>query len=265
MKFSVLASGSTGNSFFIESNNSKLLVDAGLSGKQIESLMQEVGVNPAELDGILITHEHSDHIKGVGVLARRYNLPVYANSKTWEQLDQQLGRIAEDQRLIMEVGDTLDFGDMKVESYGISHDAAEPMGFCFYEGEAKVSLTTDLGYVSQRVKDTIYGSDAYIFESNHDVEMLRMGSYPWNTKRRILGDMGHLSNEAAGEALGDILTGKGETVYLAHLSKENNMTELARLTVKNILQEYGFEDGEDVHLMDTSPVRPTAIQEIIRK
>ncbi|GEN34660.1 MULTISPECIES: MBL fold metallo-hydrolase [Aneurinibacillus] len=265
MEFSVLASGSTGNSFFIKSKNSKVLVDAGLSGKQVESLLEEVGVSAADLDAILITHEHSDHIKGVGVLARRYQLPVYANAKTWEQLDRQLGKIAEDQRLIMEVGETVEFGDMKVESYGLSHDAAEPMGFCFYEDDAKVSLTTDLGYVSQRIKDTICGSDAYIFESNHDVEMLRMGSYPWNTKRRILSDVGHLSNEAAAEALGDILSGKGETVYLAHLSKENNMTELARLTVKNILQEYGFTDGEDIKLMDTSPVRPTVMQEIIRK
>ncbi len=265
MKFSVLASGSTGNSFFIESKNSKLLVDAGLSGKQIEKLLEEVGVNAADLDAILITHEHSDHIKGVGVLARRYQLPIYANSKTWEQLERQLGQIAEDQRLIMEVGETVEFGNIKVESYGLSHDAAEPMGFCFYEGEAKVSLTTDLGYVSQRIKDTVRDSDAYIFESNHDVEMLRMGSYPWNTKRRILSDVGHLSNDAAGEALGDILAGKGETVYLAHLSKENNMTELARLTVKNILEEYGFYEGEDIHLMDTSPVHPTAVQEIVRK
>ncbi|CEH32582.1 MBL fold metallo-hydrolase [Aneurinibacillus migulanus] len=265
MRFSVLASGSTGNSFFIESKNSKVLVDAGLSGKQIEKLLEEAGVNAADLDAILITHEHSDHIKGVGVLARRYQLPVYANSKTWEQLDRQLGKIAEDQRLIMEAGEMTEFGDMKVESYGTSHDAAEPMGFCFYENDMKVSLTTDLGYVSQRIKDTVRGSDAYVFESNHDVEMLRMGSYPWNTKRRILSDVGHLSNETAGEALGDILAGKGETVYLAHLSKENNMTELARLTVKNILEDYGFKDQEHVKLMDTSPVRPTKMQEIIRK
>lgn len=265
MKCSVLASGSTGNSFYIEGKSGKVLVDAGLSGKQIEKLLEEAGANASELDAILITHEHSDHIKGVGVMARRYQLPVYANAKTWEQLDRQLGTIAEDQRKIMEAGETVDFGTMKVESYGTSHDAAEPMGFCFHEDDCKVSLTTDLGYVSQRIKDTVRGSDAYIFESNHDVEMLRMGSYPWNTKRRILSDVGHLSNETAGEALTDILEGKGETVYLAHLSKENNMTELARLTVKNILEESGLRDGEHVKLKDTSPVRPTAMQEIIRK
>lgn len=265
MKFSVLASGSTGNSFYIEGKSGKVLVDAGLSGKQVEKLLTEVGADASELDAILITHEHSDHIKGVGVLARRYQLPVYANAKTWEQLDRQLGTLAEDQRKLMEAGETIDFGTMKVESYGISHDAAEPMGFCFHEEDAKVSLTTDLGYVSQRIKDTVRGSDAYIFEANHDVEMLRMGSYPWNTKRRILSDVGHLSNDTAGEALTEILEGKGETVYLAHLSKENNMTELARLTVKNILEESGLHDGTHVQLKDTSPIHPTAMQEIIRK
>ncbi|WP_027415047.1 MBL fold metallo-hydrolase [Aneurinibacillus terranovensis] len=265
MKFSVLASGSTGNSFFIESKDSKLLVDAGLSGKQIEGLLAEVDRNAADLDAILITHEHKDHIKGVGVLARRYQLPIYANSKTWAELDEQLGTISENQRMIMEIGEVLQFADMTVESYGTSHDAAEPMGFCFYEEDNKVSLTTDLGYVSQRIKDTIRDSDAYIFESNHDVEMLRMGGYPWHLKRRILSDVGHLSNETAGEALCDILAGKGETIYLAHLSKENNMTELARLTVNNILQESGFSVGDDVHLVDTSPVRPTVMREITRK
>jgi phosphoribosyl 1,2-cyclic phosphodiesterase len=265
MKFSVLASGSTGNSFYIESKNNKLLVDAGLSGKQVEKLLEEAGRTAADLDAILITHEHSDHIKGVGVLARRYQLPVYANAKTWQELDRQLGKITEEQRMIMEAGDVVQFADMTVESYGTSHDAAEPMGFCFYEDDMKVSLTTDLGYVSQRIKETVKDSDAYVFESNHDVEMLRMGSYPWNTKRRILSDVGHLSNEAAGEALCDILGGKGETIYLAHLSKENNMTELARLTVKNILQDHGLQEGEDIHLMDTSPVRPTEMKEIIRK
>jgi phosphoribosyl 1,2-cyclic phosphodiesterase len=265
MKFSVLASGSTGNSFFIESKDSKVLVDAGLSGKQVQGLLAEVGQDAEDLDAILITHEHKDHIKGVGVLARRYQLPIYANSKTWDELDGQLGKITEEQRMVMEAGEVIQFADLTVESYGTSHDAAEPMGFCFYEDDMKVSLTTDLGYVSQRIKETVKDSDAYIFESNHDVEMLRIGGYPWHLKRRILSDVGHLSNETAGEALSDILGGNGETVYLAHLSRENNMTELARLTVNNILQENGFNVGESVILADTSPVRPTPMKEITRK
>lgn len=265
MKFSVLASGSTGNAFYIESEETRLLVDAGLSGKQIEGLLEQIGRSARDLNGILITHEHSDHIRGVGVLARRYQLPVYANEKTWEQLEQQIGNIMDEQRCFLQVGETLQMADLMIEAFGTSHDAAESMGYCFYEGETKVSFTTDLGYVSQKIKDTIQGSDAYIFEANHDVEMLRTCSYPWSTKRRILSDVGHLSNEISGEALSEVLEGRGEYVFLAHLSKENNMTELARLTVKNILEEEGWIESEQFHLMDTSPIQPTRIKEIIRK
>lgn len=265
MKFSVLASGSTGNAFYIESEETRLLVDAGLSGKQIEGLMEQIGRSASDLNGILITHEHSDHVRGVGVMARRYKLPVYANEKTWAQLDQNIGNIMDKQRCFLEVGEVMQIADLTIESYGTSHDAAESMGFCFYEGETKVSFTTDLGYVSQKIKDTIKESDAYIFEANHDVEMLRTGSYPWSTKRRILSDVGHISNETSGESLADILEGRGECVYLAHLSRENNMTELARLTVKNILEEEGWTEGDHFHLEDTSPVQPTRIREITRK
>lgn len=265
MKFSILASGSTGNSCYIETEETRLLVDAGLSGKQIEVLLEQIGKSARDLDGILITHEHSDHVRGVGVMARRYQIPVYANEKTWEELNKQIGNIMDDQRCFLEVGGVLQLADLTIESFGISHDAVQPMGFCFFDEESKVSFTTDLGYVSQKIKDTIQGSDAYIFEANHDVEMLRTCSYPWSTKRRILSDVGHLSNETSGEALLDVLEGRGESIYLAHLSKENNMTELAHLTVKNILEEDGWKDGEEFQLMNTSPIQPTKIKEIKRK
>ncbi|HBI04515.1 MAG TPA: MBL fold metallo-hydrolase [Paenibacillaceae bacterium] len=265
MKFSVLASGSTGNAFYIESDETRLLVDAGLSGKQIEGLLEQIGKSARDLDGILITHEHSDHVRGVGVMARRYQLPVFANEKTWEELDKQIGNIMDDQRRFLEIGDVLQLDDLTIETFGTSHDAVQSMGFCFFEDECKVSFTTDLGYVSQKIKETIKGSEAYIFEANHDVEMLRTCSYPWGTKRRILSDVGHLSNESSGEALLDVVEGRGEWIYLAHLSKENNMTELARLTVKNILEEEGWKDGEEFKLMDTSPIQPTRIKEIKRK
>ena len=134
------------------------------------------------------------------------------------------------------------------------------MGFCFYHGNKKLSVATDLGYVSDRIKETIKGADAYVFEANHDVEMLRMSQYPWSIKRRILSDVGHLSNETAGEALLDVLGGQAERVYLAHLSKENNMMELAQLTIKNILEEKGLKVGNDVHLRETYPHRPTKME-----
>ncbi|MBP1932305.1 MBL fold metallo-hydrolase [Ammoniphilus resinae] len=262
MRFSILASGSSGNAILVETDQTKILVDAGLSGKQMEAQLREVNVDPKSLDAILVTHEHSDHIKGVGVLARRYDLPVYSHEKTWAELDRLIGEIPESQKFLYEEGEVKHFADLEIESFGISHDAAFPMGFCFYQGEKKLTLATDLGYVSQRIKEKVKGSQAYIFESNHDVEMLRIGHYPWNVKRRILSDVGHLSNEDSGLALSEILNGSGEKVYLSHLSKDNNMTELARLTVKNILEENGFVVEKDVKLLDTSPTKPTPIDEI---
>jgi phosphoribosyl 1,2-cyclic phosphodiesterase len=248
LRYTILASGSTGNSLLVESEGKRVLVDAGLSAKKIEQLMAERDVKGGELNAIFITHEHSDHIKGVGALARKHDLPVFANEKTWEALNKQLGELAEEQVNVMETGSVAHFGSLQVESFPISHDAAEPVGYCFHDGEQKLSLTTDLGYVSAKVKEKITDSDAIILESNHDIEMLRMGKYPWNIKRRILGDTGHLSNEAAGEALCEVVTSRTETVYLAHLSRDHNLMDLAKLTVNNILQDKGIETGE--HKLD---------------
>lgn len=258
LRYTVLASGSTGNSMIVDSGESKVLIDAGLSAKKIEQLMGEQGVRGNEIDAILITHEHSDHIKGVGALARKYDLPVYANEKTWEALEKHLGELAESKKVVMETGGMMEFGSMQVESYSISHDAADPVGYCFYKDEKKLSLATDLGYVSPKVKEKISDSDALVLESNHDIDMLRVGRYPWNIKRRILGDSGHLSNVAAGEALGGIVTDKTEKVYLAHLSRDHNLMDLAKLTVNTILEDQGLPaEGRKLQLMDTYPDRPT--------
>ncbi|MFS1510971.1 MBL fold metallo-hydrolase [Chengkuizengella sp. SCS-71B] len=237
IKFSVLASGSTGNAMVVQSNETQLLIDAGLSGKKIGSLMQERSTSCADLDGILVTHEHSDHIKGLGALSRKYKLPIYANQKTWDALNRSVGKIEDKYRKVIQTQNQIDFGSLKVDSYSISHDAAEPVGYCFSEDQQKLSLVTDIGYMSQNVKDKVVDSDVIIIESNHDIEMLRMGRYPWNIKRRILGDLGHLSNEAAGEALCEIISMKTKRVYLAHLSRDHNLMDLARLTVENVLNE----------------------------
>lgn len=265
LKYSILASGSTGNALFVESEETRLLIDAGLSGKQVEKLMGEVGVDPTTLDALLITHEHSDHIKGVGILARRYDLPIYANEATWEAMAPLIGNIEEDKKRVLNTGDSLDFGSLKVDSYGISHDASEPVGYCFYEGDAQLALTTDLGYVSDRIKEKVRTAQTIIMESNHDVEMLRMGAYPWSIKRRILSDVGHLSNEAAADALCDILGGTTEKVHLAHLSRDNNLPQLARLTVQNILEDYGIFLDQEVELADTYFDRATPLEKVKRK
>lgn len=261
-KFSVLASGSTGNAIYVEANGHKVLIDAGLSGKKIEECFREIEKTPKDLDAILVTHEHIDHIKGVGVLARRYNLPIFANARTWKAMEGTIGDIPLDQRFHFEVGETKSFGSLDVESFGVSHDAVEPMFFVFHHEGRKLAVLTDTGYVSERMKGTIKGADTYIFESNHDIEMLRMGKYPWNIKRRILSDEGHVSNEDAGIALADIIKDDCANVYLAHLSLDNNMKDLARMTVQQTLEERGVYVGKQVKLFDTDPYKPTPLRTV---
>lgn len=263
ISFSILASGSSGNAFYIRTEKESILVDAGVSGKEMERLMAEAHIDPGSLTRLLVTHEHSDHIKGLGVIARRYRLPIYANEKTWKAMEGSIGKIETGQKFLFNVEETKTLGDLDIESFGVSHDAAEPMFYSFHHQGKKVSLVTDLGYVSERIKKTVENADAYIFEANHDVEMLRMGRYPWNVKRRILGDSGHVSNEDCALALCDIIGNQTKDIYLAHLSRDNNMKDLASLSVGNILKERGFRLGTDLHLRETDPKAPTALHELV--
>lgn len=259
LHFSVLASGSTGNAMYVATDKQKLLIDAGLSGKKLEELFQKIARCPKELDGILVTHEHSDHIKGLGVFARRYDLPIYANEKTWEAMDGAIGKIASEQKFDFSLESVKSFGDIDVESFGVSHDAAQPMFYIFHHNGKKLTLATDLGYVSDRMKGLINESDTFVFEANHDVNMLMMGRYPWNVKRRILSDKGHVSNEDAAHALADVIGTQRTHIYLAHLSKDNNMKDLARLTIQQTLEDQGFHIGDRVVLHDTDPDSPTEL------
>jgi len=175
LKMNILASGSTGNAMVVCGKEVRLLVDAGLSARKIEQLLASQGMSGDELDGILVTHEHSDHIKGLGPFARKYRLKVYANAGTWRAMEGQIGELEEDQKRVFETGSPLDFGLLRAESFAISHDAVEPVGFCFYEGDSKLSIATDLGYISANVREKIADSDVLVLEANHDVEMLRVG------------------------------------------------------------------------------------------
>ncbi|RAK20547.1 phosphoribosyl 1,2-cyclic phosphodiesterase [Anoxybacillus vitaminiphilus] len=259
IRFSVLASGSTGNAFYVETERNSLLVDAGLSGKQMEQLFKQIERDMKQLSGILVTHEHSDHIKGLGVIARKYQLPIYANEKTWKAMEGLIGDIPTEQKFVFQMGTVKTFGDLDVESFGVSHDAAEPMFYVFHHEGKKLVLITDTGYVSDRMKGIIKNADVFVFESNHDVEMLRMGHYPWNIKRRILSDVGHVSNEDAGLALADVIGEKTKRIYLAHLSQDNNMKELARMSVTQVLASKGIIVGEQFDLYDTDPKIPTKL------
>ncbi len=259
MHFSVLASGSTGNAIYVEADGQSLLVDAGLSGKQLELLFDQIGRKMDNLSGILVTHEHSDHIKGLGVVARKHNLPIYANNKTWAAMEGLIGVIPTEQKFSFDIETVKSFGSLSVESFGVSHDAAEPMFYVFHHENKKLVVITDTGYVSDRMKGIISNANTYVFESNHDVGMLQMCRYPWNIKRRILSDYGHVSNEDAAIAMSDVAGDQTKEIYLAHLSLDNNMKDLARMSVSQTLETKGIRVGEQFDLLDTDPKVPTKL------
>lgn len=259
MKFSVLASGSTGNAFFLETEEHSFLVDAGLSGKAMEALFSEIDRDMSKLSGILVTHEHSDHIKGLGIVARKHKLPIYANEKTWKAMERSIGEVSLDQKFTFEMEQVKTFGSLDIQSFGVSHDAAEPMFYVFHQDGKKVVLITDTGYVSDRMKGIISNADVYVFESNHDVGMLRMGRYPWSIKRRILSDVGHVSNEDAAIAMSEVVGDQTKRIYLAHLSLDNNMKELAKMSVEQTLATKGLKVGDQFALFDTDPKKPTEL------
>ncbi|WP_420852996.1 MBL fold metallo-hydrolase [Staphylococcus lutrae] len=262
IRMSVLASGSTGNATYVESDKGSLLVDVGLTGKKMEALFDQIDRKISDLSGILVTHEHSDHIKGIGVLARKYGLPIYANEKTWTRIDKKDPNIPSDQKFIFNPYETKSIAGFDIESFNVSHDAIDPQFYIFHNNYKKFTMITDTGYVSDRMKGMIRGSDAFMFESNHDVDMLRMCGYPWKTKQRILSDVGHVSNEDAAHAMTDVITGQTKRIYLSHLSQDNNMKDLARMSVAQILQAHDIDTVNDVRLCDTDKAEPTSIYTI---
>lgn len=261
-QYSILASGSSGNSFYIETPQKKLLVDAGLSGKKITSLLADINRKPEDLDAILVTHEHKDHIHGVGVLARKYQLDIYANEQTWQAMADDLGNIPLEQKHLFDMGKTLTFGDIDIESFGVSHDAAAPQFYRFMKDNKSFVMLTDTGYVSDRMVGVIANADAYLIESNHDVDILRSGAYPWRLKQRILSDKGHLSNDDGALTMLRTMGNKTKKIYLGHLSKENNIKELANMTMTTHLLQADIAVGYDVQVLDTSPDMATPLTKI---
>lgn len=233
MEFCSIASGSTGNCIYIGSNSSSVLVDAGISGKKVEEGLNSFDHTAKDLKGILVTHEHSDHIKGLGVLVRKHHLPIYATPGTMEAIrsTSTLGKL--DPELLHEIhaDEHFQIGDLDILPFRISHDAAEPVAYRVAHEEHTVAVCTDLGYYDDYIIEHLKGLNAVLLESNHDINMLQVGSYPYYLKQRILGDRGHLSNENAGKLLSEILNDDMNTVMLGHLSKENNYEELAYETV----------------------------------
>ncbi|OQB23489.1 MAG: putative metallo-hydrolase YycJ [Firmicutes bacterium ADurb.Bin182] len=242
MKFSPLFSGSSGNCSFLEAENVRLLIDAGLAGCTVTNALAKIGVAPETLNAILITHEHSDHISGVGVLSRKYKLPVYANERTWNAMREKIGYIPPKLVRVFETDRDFYIKELNVLPFSTPHDAAEPIGYCFSYRNKKVSIMTDIGHVTNRMLDIIEHSSLLLLEANHDVEMLLAGSYPYHLKRRILSDTGHLSNENAGKALAKLYLRGLRNVILGHLSRENNLEPLALETVKMVLRQEDIPD-----------------------
>ncbi|HHV38426.1 MAG TPA: MBL fold metallo-hydrolase [Tepidimicrobium sp.] len=259
VKFCSLGSGSSGNCQYVGTRRTRLLVDGGFSGKSIENRLSSIGVCPTTIDYILVTHEHIDHIRGVGVLSRRYNIPILANEKTWEAMSRTIGHIEDRNIGIIESGKDFNLDDLEVRAFKVHHDAEEPVGYCIYYKNTKISIITDTGWVCDNMKSNIKGSYLYFMESNHDVQMLKEGSYPWHVKRRVLSSQGHMSNVHAGETLSEILDGCGEIILLAHLSEENNTPSLAHNTVRNYIENMGIDVTRDVFLGLTYKNKPTKV------
>lgn len=230
-----LKSSSKGNSTIISSDRTKILVDCGISCKLLGESLVQLNFDPSDLDAILITHEHSDHTKGVGVVSRKYNLPVYANAATWQSMSPQIGKINEVNKQIFVTGESFYINDVKVKSFRISHDASEPVGYVLETPASKVAVATDMGVVTDEVLSIISGSDVALIEANYDPSLLEIGTYPYELKKRIKSKLGHLCNDDCG-ALAKLLAESGtKEIILGHLSEDNNFPQLALKTVENFL------------------------------
>ena len=233
IRYCSLYSGSSGNSFFIQSNNTNILIDAGVSAKKIVSALSTFKIDVNKIDAILVTHEHSDHTKGLATLSNNYNIPIFANKKTWEALDNISSKIKKNNIKYFDTLKYFKIGDFKIFSFPISHDAIEPCGFNIYYDNKKISIATDIGSVSTDLLNHLKNSTSIFLESNYDPNILKYSSYPYILKKRILGNDGHLSNESAGKVLATLYNSGLRNAILVHLSKENNFPELAYKTVFN--------------------------------
>ena len=241
-----LFSGSTGNSIYISCGGVKLLVDCGMSAARVEGALREIGVSADELDGMLITHEHIDHVRGLGVLCRKHGIPVYANEGTWQGIFLKETNIPARCVRTFYTGEDFYIGGMNVHPFAIPHDAAEPAGFAFdYQG-MRCGVATDIGHISDSWMDAVSGCQALVLEANHDVEMVERGPYPKRLQQRILGRNGHLNNADCAKALLRLAKSGTRAVSLAHLSADNNLPELAYDTVCGTLAEAGYRVGEDI-------------------
>ena len=248
-----LASSSSGNSYLIKSEKTNIILDIGIGIKKLNEKLAEAQLMPEEISGVLLTHEHIDHVRSLGALTRKSaDMIVYATRGTICALTEKTPDLGRTEFMPVTGGQPFVVGDIRVVPFNVSHDTAEPVAYAFEKGGRKAAVVTDTGFVSDEIFDNIKDADLLVLEANHERNILLYGRYPYPVKHRILSDLGHLSNEAAAECLVRMLTGLGGSkvprVVLAHLSKENNTPQQALITVRNLLEEAGFYVGKDLEL-----------------
>ena len=264
MIFCSLYSGSSGNCILVGSEKTKILVDVGVAGKKITEALERIKQDPKEIKGIFVTHEHSDHIKGIGIISRKYNIPIYANEATWNVMYDKVGKLKEENIKIIKKRSLTEIEDLKIQAFNIPHDAIAAMGYTISDSnDKKASIVTDIGTFTQEIKQNIMNSDIILLEANHDEEMVKFGPYPYDLKRRVLSEVGHLCNEDCGSAIVGIMDDKKfRRIILGHLSTTNNMPELAYRAVVNILEENGLDYKEDLKLTIAKRHEPSNYIEI---
>ncbi len=253
MRFCILASGSGGNACYVETDSTRVLIDAGLSARETERRLKLIGIQLASIDALIITHEHADHIKGAGPLTRGYDCPLYINQKTLENGQETLGRLTNP--VIVQTGQDLKIKDLNVETFTKCHDAADPIGLVISFDGFRIGLATDLGRSTRLIENRLKGCHALILEFNHDLRMLEEGPYPLHLKQRIKGRHGHLSNEQAGELLEVLCHRNLKKVVLAHLSRANNYPEKAYQHAADVLNRCGL-GGIDILISNQDNTGP---------
>ena len=241
LNFCSLYSGSSGNCLYVESENTKILIDAGVSLRKIENGLENLNINPSSLDGILVTHEHSDHIQSLGNLSKKYNLPVYANSETFDAMPKQTEKISSENIHNFNTKENFSIKDIEILPFSIPHDAASPCGFNISNKSDKISIATDIGHITNEILKQLEDSQFILLESNYDTEVLKCSKYPYMLKKRIAGPNGHLSNDDASKVINYLLQGNLKTAMLGHISKESNFPELAYQTVVDGLIHSGID------------------------
>jgi len=244
LNFCSLYSGSSGNCLFVETAKTKILVDCGTSLKKVQEGLENIERKIEEIDAIIVTHEHSDHVQSLGNASKKFNIPVYTNYETLEAMPKQKEKISQENQKLFEIGKEFKIGDLAINPFSIPHDAANPCGFNIYNNRAKLTVATDLGHIDNTLISNMKGSSFVLLEANYDPEILKCSRYPFHLKQRISGPLGHLSNSTAGKTISELSKTDLKEVMLGHLSKENNFPELAYQTVIEELQENNVDLNE---------------------